>query len=395
MVCVFVATVLGLQTPEPTILALTPVFDGRIVAEEWMAAPGSSGSFVQWEPGVLHFASTVALDEDVVLSLDVEGDGWLRGTDNREVRVRFVGGKPVVRVRTIDSTGRGGPAWTSAKADGVTVTAAPSDGGWTVEGSVRLGDVAKFGRSIGVAVESAPSGSDMGPAYLPRTVSYVRLGYDQAEGLPEGMSWRSETRLREVARADGLTMRFSLTGAGDYDTAEVRCEGWGRDALTTITKQFQGFNSRGQASFEYKSEITDDGPAGWRVIRATLNNPDGSRTVLRTSFRLAELVEFDVDLPEKLAYSNEARTIRGRLDVRSTGVGRVEGQYDVAVERDWHVKKGGAQRLLIYNPRGRERINLEFAVPAGLVGTYPVTFTVSVGSMTFTRTVTVEIAPPA
>jgi hypothetical protein len=67
----------------------------------------------------------------------------------------------------------------------------------------------------------------------------------------------------------------------------------------------------------------------------------------------------------------------------------------VATERDWFVKRGGAQRILIYQPRGRERINLEFAVPAGMVGSYPVTFTVNVGDMVFTKTVVVEIEPPA
>lgn len=399
MDCVFVAALLGLgvQSPvEPTILALTPVMDGRIVAEEWMKSPGSARAetYLQWEPGVLHFAATLANSDSVIVSLDVEGDGWLRGTDNREITVTLKEGKAVVGARSVDSTVRSGPSWVTGDSSSVTVTTSQSGDSWTVEGSISLGDRVKFGRSMGVLVESAPSGSNSGPAFLPRSLQYVRFGYDQAEGLPEGMSWRSETKLREVARADGLTMRFSLSGSGNYDTAEVRCEGWGRNSLTTITKQFQGFNSRGQASFEYKSDITDDGPSGWRVMRATLNNPDGTNTVLRTSFRLAELIEFDVSLPEKIKFSNESRTIKGRVDVRSTGVGRVEGQYAVATERDWFVKKGGSQHVLIYNPRGRERINLEFAIPAGLVGTFPVSFTVTVGASTFTKTVVVEIAPP-
>jgi hypothetical protein len=267
---------------------------------------------------------------------------------------------------------------------------------WTVEGTITFPDsVVREGRVMGVRVETMPGSGDTGPAFLPRALSYVKFGFDASEGLPTGMSWRSKTKLRQVARADGVSMRFELSGAGDYDTAEVRCEGWGRNALTTITKQFQGFDSRGNASFEYKSDINDEGPAGWRVLRATLHNPDGSRTVLRTSFRMCELIEFDVDIPRTLKYSNEARTIKGRLDVRSTGTGRVDGQYDVATERDWFVKKGGAQRILIYQPRGRERINLEFAIPAGMVGSYPVTFTVNVGEMSFSRTIVIEIEPPA
>ena len=397
LVALVVCSVPVQSAKEPVLLALTPVIDGNVGSEEWLpfSDDAEGKTYFQWEPGSYHFAATLAAGEDLVIDLDLDGDGWLVGDDNREVRVHESGGRASVTVRTLSALGRQGPAWAGTSPKAVSAIASEADGKWTVEGNVAFNaERIVEGRTVGVLMDVLPAGGDAGPAYLPRALHYLRLGFDAATGIPEGLGWHSKTKLREVAREDQINLSFELNGAGNYSTAEIRCEGWGRDDLTTVTKEFMGFNRKGQASFEYSSEIAPEAPAGWRIVRATLKNPDGSETVLRTSIKIADLIEFELKLPEQLVYTPEARTIRGSLLVRSTGVGRVEGRYDVAVDRTWAMKKGGPQRILIYNPRGREQINLEIVVPAGSAGEFPVTFTVTVGAKTFTKSVVIAISPP-
>ncbi len=381
------------QSPasDPVLLALTPVFDGRIVAEEWLPFVDSAGlqGYLQWEPGALHFAASVRVGRDLVVSLDPAADGWLNGTDNREIRVKWSDGQATVSVRGLDTSGRVGPIWKDVEDTAVKVIGAASCDVWTVEGTYALGKGARDGGAVGAQLNSVGSSEETGNAYLPRHMSYFRLGFDGSVGLPSGVTWKSDTRLREVAREDGVTMEFVIRGENQYSTAVVRGEGFARDDLSVVSRSVPTTGERGTPAFEYKSAIGASATPGWRIIQASLGN-----AVLRTSIKIAELVEIDVDLPETVGFSTKDRSIKGRVDVRSTGLGRIEGQYDVAVDPGWTVKRGGTQRIMIYNPRGREGINLEFVVPAGSQGDFPVSFTVSVGSQVFTRTVLIKITPP-
>jgi hypothetical protein len=381
------------QSPasDPVLLALTPVFDGRIVTEEWLPFVDEGGfkGYLQWEPGSLHFAASLPVGRDVVLSIDPAADGWLNGTDNREVRVTWSDGQASCTVRSLDTKERTGPQWRDAETASVRVLGTSIGDRWTVEGTFRLGRSARDGGAVGALLSSIGSTEDSGQAYLPRPLSYVRFGFDGSVGLPSHVTWKSDARLREVAREDGVTMEFVIHGENQYSTAVVRGEGFARDDLSIVSRSLPSSGQRGTSAFEYKSKIGADATPGWRIIQASLGD-----AVLRTSIKIAELVEVDIDLPETVLYSATDRSIKGRVDVRSTGVGRIEGQYDVVVDPGWTVKRGGAQRVMIYNPRGRERINLDFLVPGGSQGEFPVTFTVTVGSQTFTRTAFVTVAAP-
>ncbi len=391
MVSVLLSVAIGQSpAPDPVLLALTPVFDGRIVAEEWLpfVDEGGFSGYLQWEPGSLHFAASLPVGRDAVLSLDPSADGWLNGSDNREVRIAWSEGSATAVVRTLDTTGRSGPQWKETESSSIRVLGTASGDRWTVEGTYRLGKAARDGGAIGALLKSVASGEDTGQAYIPRPLSYLRFGFDGSVGLPSSVTWKSDARLREVAREDGVTMEFVIRGENQYSTAVVRGEGLARDDLSIVSRPVPTSGQRGSSAFEYKSEIGASATPGWRIIQATLGD-----AVLRTSIKIAELVELDIDLPETVAYSAVDRSIKGRVDVRSTAVGRVEGQYDVVVDPGWTVKRGSAQRVMIYNPRGRERINLDFTVPGGSQGEFPVAFTVKVGSQTFTRTAIVKITP--
>ena len=384
----FVATVAAIALQQahsdPVLLALTPVLDGRLAVEEWL--PLGAAGFFQWEPGIVHFAAQAKSGEEVVVSIDVDGDGWLRGTDNREVRIAMVGGTPTATVRSLDTTGRGGPAWRVVTGPSLNLVGASNGDTWVIEGSLSLGRSVAEGEIVGALVTTEAAGGQQPAPYVPRPLQYFRYGFDQANGLPKDATWRSDPILRETAREDGLTMGFEVKNGGTFTTAVLRGEGYARNDLSISSLQVPTGTTR---RFEFKSAITASALPGWRVLQAQIGD-----ATLRTSFKVSELIEIAVDLPDKVSYSARDREVKGSVTVRSSGVGRIEGQYDVAADPAWTVRRGGSQRVLIYNPRGREHINLTFLVPGGSQGEFSVRFFVTVGEQTFTRTALVEVLPP-
>ena len=258
VVVAMLATTFAEEGSASSLLALTPVLDGRLSPEEWQKLKSEDGteSYLQWEPGSIYFAAKVKKGSDLMLSIDPEGDGWLNGAENYEVRVSFDGSKPAVTIRTLDATAVSGPSWKPRSANDVAVFSSAGTNEWIVEGRI-LAKV-QYGSKLGAAMESLPSGAATGPAYLPRPLMMHPLGYDQSEGIPDGMAWRTRTKLRQIARDDSLSMTFELSGLGDYRNVEIRCEGWAKPDLTIVSKPFPGFSSRGTASVDYKSSIRPD-----------------------------------------------------------------------------------------------------------------------------------------
>ena len=372
-------------------MALTPVLDGSLSNEEWQ--PFGKDTYLQWEPGVVYFAAVVSDGDDLVIDLDPDGDGWLNGVDNTELRISS-GSK--VAARTLDTTPRSGPVWKSKSASNVSVFTTAQDGRWIVEGRITLDSskTIKEGSVIGIDMETMPSGASTGPAFLPRSLAYRTLGFDSAENLPDGMEWHSSTKLREVAKEDQLRMDFDISGKSDFTSYKLHAEGWAQNMMASVAKPFPGFDRNGHASLQYRSDIASGATAGWRILNASILDADGKEHVLRTSFKIADLIELEVSLPDRIKFSADGQTLKGRVDVRSMGVGRVEGEYAILAPQTWQVVKGGPQRILIFNPRSREPINLEFTLPPGATGDYPITFTVNVGNMAFTKTVVVNVSPP-
>ena len=374
----------GLEEVDAVLLACTPVVDGRIAEEEWQPVGREEvKGHIQWEPGTVHFTATVAEGEDVVLSLDAAADGWLNGSDNREVRVRWEGGSAVSSVRTLDATGRQGPVWREGGSLPLKVVGAVVGGRFTVEGSLTLGRTVAEGREIGCRLVGSTLDALGAEPYMPRKMAYCRFGFDSVTGA-DGVTFWTSAKLREVAREDGLAIRFNVRGPLLASTAVVRAEGSLKGEMTTVSVPVSA-----GGTFEYTSPIGVIAPSGWRVLVARAGEAE-----LRTSFKVSDLVEIEAFLPDSVEYSAEDRSVKGRVELRSTGVGRVEGRYDVQVDPGWSVKRGGAQSFLIYNPLGRERINLDLHVPGGSRGEFPVTFNVTVGAQTFTSTAVVEIKGP-
>ncbi len=97
-------------------IAVSPRLDGEIEPEEWddFATVGDTQTWFQWEPGVLHAAAKLPVGQDLLVSLDLRGDGWLVGSDNLEVRLTWDGSRAKATLRRLDATHPEGPEWSDA-----------------------------------------------------------------------------------------------------------------------------------------------------------------------------------------------------------------------------------------------------------------------------------------
>src|SRR3990172_9016718 len=101
---------------EPDRIALTPKLDGKLEEEEWDSFASSGGNSVsfQWEPGRIHAGASMPLSHELVVSLDLRGDGWLIGDDNLELRLGWSDGKPALKARWMNASEAAGPKWIDA-----------------------------------------------------------------------------------------------------------------------------------------------------------------------------------------------------------------------------------------------------------------------------------------
>ena len=104
-----------------------------------------------------------------------------------------------------------------------------------------------------------------------------------------------------------------------------------------------------------------------------------------------DLVDIDVNVPLELKVSDDAQIIRGGVTYKSQAQGRITGTHTMTVPAGWTVSRGAQANLLIYHTRGQQRIGLEYIVPKGTKGTFPITFVAHIGDRTITKTAYVHI----
>jgi hypothetical protein len=379
---------------DPLRLAISPIPDGVVSDQEWdQFVDGDSGpSFVQWEPGKVHFGAKPKPGMEVVVSFDANGDGWLVGDDNLELRYSMVGETPKVEVRQLDATDRSGPIWVVPRIfpNSVMVAGKASSNYWNLESTFLAEGFSKEIKEdsrIGVRIDVVAAGADVGPAYLPRHLSFLRLRFDKSRGLFSGVVWRPGVKNRNIARLDPMKFKLNFELESDapaIQSVDVVGEGYARDAINQVTLPFPAVN-RGRAGVEYTSDIKNDAVGGYRVLRATLLATDGRIAQIRTSFRIADLIDFEVGLPKAVRYSEEAQIVKGSVTLRSQGEGRINGRFDFRLPETWSPRKGQGKDFLIYFSRGSEKVDVEYSIPGGTTGSFPIEVSAKVGELEIRR----------
>ncbi len=376
-------------------LASSPVLDGQFGVEEWdlFASDGPRGGAFQWEPGAYHWAGQVNPGHDLVLSLDQKGDGWLVGTDNIEIRISPRPEGPSVRIRHLDASVPGSPVWENGGVppDQVKIAVqAGTDGVAVIEATYTpvLGLEPHEGGRVALRMDAVPSGSEVSEVFFPRALASVYLQMDSSRDIPLGVSWRPSITNRVVSKQDRLKMNFSLTreeGTWQAQRTEIRAEGIAKDHLRVLSEPAADFDKRRKMDLSYESNISPQAPLGWKVIRATFTDQAGQQFVIRSSVRLANLVDIEVGFPRETRATDEAQIIRGNINLRSQFSGRLDGVLTLIAPPDWSVTKGKESKFLIYHTRGSAKIPVEFVIPRGQAGVFPMTVRAAMGGETVER----------
>lgn len=386
-----------LEGVQPFRLALTPYLDGRLEAEEW--EPFAKGTSFQWEPGSLYWSASAKPDEQIVFTLDWDGNGWLVGEDNFEVAVSNRRGELQVSVRQLDADAPMGPTWVRPNLlpESLAFAKTETADGWVLEAQYTpiLGREPAEGTRFGVRVDVLGPDAELAQPYLPRAVTFVSLAFDQGRGVPYGLTWRPDLPVRSVPAGDRLRVfhNFERDNPVDFRNVEFRAEGLGGAFAATGTQPFPGFDRRNRARVPYETMVGPDAVPGWRIVQAKLTDASGKETVLRTSVKFGRLLDFKVNLPHDLKASGEARVVRGSVDLLSQSLRRLDGTLTVEAPSEWTVSRGNNSRIVIYHSRGSQRVPLEFIVPRGTEGVFPILVRAKVGEETAETRVYLPILP--
>lgn len=391
-----------LQVGQPVRLAITPILDGKLDSEEWdvLAQSELAETFFQWEPETLYWAARTKAGQDVVFSYDANADGWLVGDDNLEFRVTFDESQPSVTIRRLSGTDPNGPKWVDANVvtESVKVMASQTNDSWEVECSYTPPgtESPQEGKRVGVRVDVINKGESTGEPFVPRVMSFVNLQFDMGMNLPSGFSWKPDFLVRSVPVDDSFKVKygFKRTEKVDFSQVDYRAEGFAKPLMAAGTKPFPEWDKKGHIGENYATIIASNAPVGYRVLRLTLTGTDKTETVLRSSFRIAELVDFDAHLPSKLSLDPEARIIRGSVDLRSNGLKRINGLFNLKTHDSWTATRGKSTPFVIYRSRGVAKIPVELIVPKDCVGVFPLTFTVTIGDKVITKTKYIPVGQP-
>ena len=381
------AFVSSFSVRETTRLALTPKLDGKLSEEEWdrFAIIDGVQTYFQWQPGKLHGAATLPVGKDFVASFDLQGDGWLVGADNVEVRISWNKGAPTVRERILDATEVSQPKWVEVATADATVEVGSSSNGsvWTVEfsaadpgrGMLPSAETSTFAMRMD-AVDSANSPQ----ALTPRVVAIVRLGMER-DGLPEGARFKPEYAIKSVV--PGESSRVRLTFQGDntlgFRTIEVRTEGLGKEFAQLKALPFPNFDGKGRALVDYDTRLSAKAPLGYRIVRGTITDGAGKQVLVQCSYEVAEPVSIEMPPPARLQSRAEEQKIRVSIYLKSNTSKRIDGLFVVQAPAGWTIATGNGTRFTIYSSRASARKAVEFLVPAGAKGTFPFKVTARIG----------------
>ncbi|MBL8047917.1 MAG: hypothetical protein JNJ45_04475 [Chthonomonas sp.] len=371
--------------PELNRIALTPAIDGRLDDEEWDALSETPElkSYLQWEPGALYLASVAPEGKDVVFSLDMDGDGWLVGKNNLEVRLSWADGDVKASCRTLDATRAQEPSWVSAPWIEQTMTARALNAGgmWSVEVKLLPIEIPSFemGRTIGVRADAFGPGESTNATDLIRRVSPVTMRFDRSRGLPNGMEWEPETLARNVTPSDNFRIRMNFRRPKDAELERVYCRtmGLGRASTVAFEMPFPEFDRKGRSFVDYSTKVARTATHGYRVMETKIRGAQQEDITIQTSYAVRPTYGVEGKVSGEPVMSPDVQVIDANVMVKSYTDTRLRGKISLSLPSGWAAKKGGEANLMIHQIRGVQKLPVKLVVPAGTQGLHTVMVDVS------------------
>jgi hypothetical protein len=350
----------------------------------------------------LHWAAVAPDDQDVVLSVDAANDGWRQGRDNYEIRVSMLSElEAEVTLRYLDYSAPLEPEWVNLPLVPQNLVVVPTmlgDGMWSVEATWRPEGVfsVDLNDKMGVLVDTVPTGvrqSDTGARPLPVTT----LVFDSGQDVPTGMGWDPNHRLRTIPAGDSFTAIYEISkgeAATELERIAFRVEGLGEAYTATMSRPAPDFGDGSRVTVEYETPVAREALPGYRIAVLEATTESGERFTMRSSFKVAELLDFVSGIPEGIEATGEPQKVTGFVRLRSNALGSLRGTFQLIGPPGWNIVRGAEERFLIYHERGEARIGVEFLVPGGLQGTYPLVLRARIGEQVVEETIPFTIGAP-
>ena len=275
------------------------------------------------------------------------------------------------------------------------VICAKAAGSWELEASFTppSHEAPAAGKRFGLRIDPVATGASVGEPYQPRNLGFVNLQYDLGQNLPSGFSWKPDFLVRTVPVDDSFRVKFGFkrTENVEFSQVEYRAEGAAKKLMATGSKPFPQWDKKGRVGDDYATIIAKDAGVGYRVLRLTLIGKNEPPTVLRSSFKIADLIDYEVKLPKQLPLDPEARIVRGSVNLRSNGFKRINGTFQFKAPEAWTATRGKETPFVIYHSRGVAKVPIELIIPKDTVGVFPLTFTSTVGDKVITKTIYIPV----
>jgi len=112
---------------------------------------------------------------------------------------------------------------------------------------------------------------------------------------------------------------------------------------------------------------------------------------LRTSYRVAPLLELELVRPSEIKVSPNEQKRRFAFYIRSNSMKRVQGTTSVTIPDRWRQETGDDKGFVIATARGAVRRVFDAVIPPNAKGLYPIEMKAVVGDRTFENVAYVRI----
>ncbi len=378
--------------PNPNRLAISPKLNGVIEADEWDGLTTFDGiqSFMQWEPGAVYLAGEVPTGRSARISLDMNGDGWLVGNDNFEITL-----SPEPRVRRLLQDAQDGARWESAPdlADRLRVQTSETATGWQFE--LQWSELSPLTFSSGadfrIRIDSPEGDSEV--ALAPRRMEPVQLVLDRALGLPEGMQWSPDHRIRTVVPGEQIRLRLTFKNEGPEKVGRIDLRTLGFASPFTVISNlpFPKFDRKRRAFVDYEARVAEGSPLGFNRLLARLVTENGAEATIETSYQVTDTVTITPNLRVEKGVADTPRIIRGDIKLVSNTIKSLKGKLNFDLPTTWAMRRGNESPFSIYRARGEAKMIVELVTPPIGVGVIPIPIRVEVNGQEVKQTAYVVI----
>jgi hypothetical protein len=348
------------QTYVSQILKKQPIIDGVIGNDEWskcytLQEGGISGTiYMNWDDNNVYIAAQTDKPAWLVVDLDCNGDGWLRGADNLEITVSPVNNaaKPAITTRLLDALSiNDSPTWndTAVSPSSINVAEKADGAGQVIEMAIPKGVAGLNPRenaSMMFRADFLPADATPVPTkpYEPHKLLDVILVDTRTVTVP-GIT--PILKLNDVNYIPGENLDATLKIASQLsDPIQIQSITWqGIGPASNLVNTLRQVNipvikPLKSITLKYHSQIPNNAILGYYQFETDGVLANGKTFSNTTSFSIVEPFNLSITtVPPSVAINSVGETqLKVDVNIFSAVPGYAQGDVELSVPTGWEVK---------------------------------------------------------